>query len=105
MMSKKFWLVVFVSAFTLVILTGCHSKFQYNDSLVAQEDITVVEDYNAPTLNKPTCTIHEGDSVTITAFSTLSMGSSAKQGLIELSSSNGCVGWAFDDSSLNGKLK
>jgi len=104
-MSKKFWLVVFVSFFCVCTLTGCHSKFQYGDITIAQEDIRVVEDYNAPTLNKPTCTIHEGDSVTISGFSTLSMGSSAKQGLIELSSSNGCVGWAFDDISLNNKLK
>lgn len=101
-MSKKFWLVV-VSVLAIGVLTGCHSKFQYNDSLVAQEDIIVVEDYDNWQL--PKCTINKGDAVTITGFSSLKQGGGSEtQPLIELSSS-GCTGWAFDDPSLNDKLK
>lgn len=103
-MSKKFWLVVFVSVVCIFSLTGCHSKFQNGDVLVAQEDIRVVEDYNTSGIFKPQCTINEGDLVTITGFSTLSEGAIEKQGLIRLSSNN-CTGWAHDDTSLNNKLK
>ncbi len=85
-------------------LAGCSSKFDNGDQLVAKENITVVTDYNAPSLYKPTCDIKKGEAVEVEGFSTLSLGSTEKQEIIELSSPN-CTGWAFDDRSLNNKLK
>jgi len=85
-------------------LAGCSSKFDNGDKLVAKENITVVTDYNASTVYKPTCEIKEGESVKVTGFSTLNLGSSDRQRLIELDSST-CTGWAIDSPSLNNKLK
>lgn len=81
-------------------LAGCTSKFKEGDKGIAPQDIVVVTDYNVPNVRKPTCTIHKGDSVEITGFSTLNLGSSEKQGLIELTTSD-CKGYVFDDMSLN----
>lgn len=95
--------MVFVVVFVL-LLAGCQSKFQNGDQLKATRDIKVVVNYNSSDLYKPTCIIHEGDRVTVTGFSSLSLGSTEKQGLIQLSSPD-CTGWTADDSSLNRKLK
>lgn len=103
MFRKMFFVVVLV--LTAVVLTACSSKFQIGDTGIAPQDIVVVTDYNTTTRYKPTCTIKKGNTVEITGFSTLNLGSSEKQGLIELTGSNGCKGWVFDNLSLNNDIK
>jgi outer membrane biogenesis lipoprotein LolB len=102
-MFKKFLFIIFLAILAIVVLTGCSSRFNKGDKLVAQENITVVEDYNNWQL--PKCTIAKDAAVTVTGFSSISQGGGGdQQGIIELSS-DGCNGWIADDASLNSKLK
>jgi len=100
----KRYLFVVVIVVLAVVLSSCSSGLELGHTGTAKKNIVVVIDYNLGSY-KPKCTIERGNSVRVVDFSTLNLGSGERQPLVELSSSNGCRGWAFDDSSLSNKIK
>jgi len=85
--------VVFLVA-AIVLLSGCMSV---GDQVSAKREVTLIADWNAPTLYKPVaCTLQKGEAVEVIDISTLILGSSYHETIIQVSSQErDCVGWGF----------
>ena len=89
---KKLILTFFLLSF---LLAACDSV---GDRLVAEEDVRLVADWNAPTIVKPvSCVLQAGEEVEIVEISTLFMGSSERETIYFVASLSrpDCSGWGF----------
>jgi hypothetical protein len=86
-------------------LAGCQSKFQGGENGIATKDIKVTENYDQAKIDKDFCYISEGDPVTVGERSSVREGANGEFEPVIKLINNDCTGWAYDDSSLNDKIK
>jgi len=95
-MKIKFVVLFVVLVVLAFVLTSCISV---GDVVTAKSDVSLIADWNAPTLVKPVaCTLHEDEVVEVVDISTLILGSSYHETIIQVSSQErNCIGWGFPD--------
>lgn len=87
---------VLVLCVLILCISACTPSV--DDHLIAKKDMSVVIDWNSSQLSKPTCEIFKEEEVVVKDISTLSLGSSEKATIIQVSDLDGtCVGWGFPD--------
>lgn len=93
-MKIKFVAILLFVVVALVLLSGCISV---GDQLSAKREVNLIADWNAPSLYKPvSCTLQKGEKVEVVDISTLYLGSSSRETIIQVSSQErSCVGWGF----------
>lgn len=93
-MSKKSVVIFICVIFLIFACTACTSV---GDQLVSKKDISLVKDWNSPTIIKPiSCYLHKGEKVEVVDVSTLSLGSSNTEKILQVSSlEQNCIGWSF----------